>query len=776
MARLLTSSGEGLSEQLACLDLGGVDAAEVTSRATEEAARLLGGEAAAVWIYREALGRLFYERDGAEPAAVTVTEHDMNDLLSGPSSWTPASGDVRGRLIEASFGLAAGRRKLEVLAVPLTMTGELLGLALVARETGYDAGALPEVIESFARQTAAVLLNHQQLQRAQQNEVQLQALFETASELTSNLDLEAVLTAIVERARAVVDAPISYIMLVDDAGDQIAMRVTVGTKVPEFAGLELKLGGGLGGQVAASKRALYTSDYLDDGRFEHVPEVDAAVRDESVRSILGAPMNLSDRFIGVLFVADRAVRAFTDAEVGLVSTLANHAATAIHNAELYDRVRGALAELAASDALMRAQNRRLERADQLHAELSQAVLAGRGLGDIVRLVEAVIGGHVLVFDHHHQLLARAGDPCDAFGRRLISEGPVRAGAQLPELRRLLDGAVAQTLGLEPSGPDRTMTRLVVPIIARAELLGSVWLELRAEDSAEARPLIEQATRVVALELLKERAIAEVHRRLGRELLDDLLVANPTSDEGLSRRAAELGVDVSRPHRLIRVAFAPWQSADDPSVLGGARDASLGAFRRQPWCRFAGGYAQGAVALADASCDDPVARVRAVLTRALPAAVHAQAAISPPCERVQDYRPHFVAAGRALELMSVRQQVSVVDLGEAWVLTLLFRNDDGAELRRFVQAQLGPLLEHDEEHGLGLVETLESYLDSEQSPTRTATVLHVHVNTVYYRLERVKALLGENFVEARRALDLRVALLAYRLLFQSRTSTTLPGAL
>ena len=42
-------------------------------------------------------------------------------------------------------------------------------------------------------------------------------------------------------------------------------------------------------------------------------------------------------------------------------------------------------------------------------------------------------------------------------------------------------------------------------------------------------------------------------------------------------------------------------------------------------------------------------------------------------------------------------------------------------------------------------------------------LNVHVNTVYYRLDRIKALLGDRLSDPRRAVDLQVALLAHRLL-------------
>lgn len=766
MTRLVVRSGDGLSEKLAFLDLGSVDATDLATIASDEALRLLGGHEAVVWVYRSALGRLFYQRLGAEPASVTLTDAATAELLAGPATWSPDSDGVRGRLIEASFGLVARRREEVVLAVPLTLDRELLGLALVARDPQAGGDEAKDSIGGFARQTAIALLNHRQLQRARQNEDQLQALFETASELTSNLDLEAVLTAIVERARTVVGAPISYIMLVDDRGEEIAMRVTSGTVDPGFPRLKLKLGGGLGGQVAAHRRALYTSDYLGDVRFEHVPEVDGAVRNEGVRSILGAPMNLSERFVGVLFVADRAVRAFSDAEVGLVTTLANHAATAIHNAELYERARCALRELAETHAVVEAQNQRLQRADQLYAQLSQAVLAGRGLSEIGHLIAAVIGGNVLVFDHHHQVLAHAGEPADAFGHRLVREGLVRTCRRLPELQGFFAGGAAETVTLAPSGVERTIVRLVVPLIARGELLGSVWLELPAGDIAEARPLIEQASRVVALELLKERAVAEVHRRLGRELLDDLLHPHVSLDEGLARRAAELGVDLSEAHRIVRAEFAPRELIDDSSLVGLARDAAIATLRRQKWCRFAGSYGQGAVALVDPLHPEIIASVSDSLEHAMADLARVRAAISPPCERVEDYRPNFNAAGRALELAGGQRSVAVVDLAESWVLTLLFRGDR-EDLQRFVNTQLGPLLAHDEQHGLGLVETLESYLDSEHSPTRTAAALHVHVNTVYYRLDRLKAVMGGNFADSRRALDLRVALLAYRYLIQSR---------
>ena len=75
---------------------------------------------------------------------------------------------------------------------------------------------------------------------------------------------------------------------------------------------------------------------------------------------------------------------------------------------------------------------------------------------------------------------------------------------------------------------------------------------------------------------------------------------------------------------------------------------------------------------------------------------------------------------------------------------------------------GPLIEYDERRGSDLVGTLEPYFAAGASPSRAAAALHVHVNTVAQRLERVARLLGEGWSEPSRALELQLALRLHRL--------------
>jgi DNA-binding PucR family transcriptional regulator len=88
--------------------------------------------------------------------------------------------------------------------------------------------------------------------------------------------------------------------------------------------------------------------------------------------------------------------------------------------------------------------------------------------------------------------------------------------------------------------------------------------------------------------------------------------------------------------------------------------------------------------------------------------------------------------------------------------------DGADVDGYLQSVLGPLLDYDARRGSDLVGTLAAYFGAGSSPRRAATALHVHVNTVGQRLERVAALLGDDWQSPESALEIQLALRLHRL--------------
>jgi DNA-binding PucR family transcriptional regulator len=80
-----------------------------------------------------------------------------------------------------------------------------------------------------------------------------------------------------------------------------------------------------------------------------------------------------------------------------------------------------------------------------------------------------------------------------------------------------------------------------------------------------------------------------------------------------------------------------------------------------------------------------------------------------------------------------------------------------DVHTHVQHILGQVLDYDADRGTDLIGTMQAYFAAGQSPTRAATSLHIHPNTVQQRLDRITALLGDGWQSPDRALDVQVAL-------------------
>ena len=215
------------------------------------------------------------------------------------------------------------------------------------------------------------------------------ALFDTASDLAGLRDVDAVLHAIVHRARKLLGADVAYLTLNDDAARR---HLHAGHRRLDLGPLPARCGCRWApGSAAWSRRPArpyVTANYADDERFRHTGEIDdgrtrgGAGRDP--RRAAAAGLRAS---IGVLFAANRSARPFAREEVALLGSLAAHAAVAIDTARLLDETRAALAELSAANATIRAHSASVERAAAAHDRMTALVLRGGGVEDVAA------GGH-----------------------------------------------------------------------------------------------------------------------------------------------------------------------------------------------------------------------------------------------------------------------------------------------------------------------------------------------------------------------------------------------
>jgi sugar diacid utilization regulator len=277
-----------------------------------------------------------------------------------------------------------------------------------------------------------------------------------------------------------------------------------------------------------------------------------------------------------------------------------------------------------------------------------------------------------------------------------------------------------------------------------ELLAGLVLHTAEELSDADQRILERAALVTALLLLIRRTAGEAESRVRGELLGELLTGAARNPDGLRERARRLGADLDRPHAVV-VALV--QERARTRALAAA--AHLAAIR--------GGLAavhEGAVVL----ClpDVPPGAAAATARRELAAAGPVTAGGAGPARGPAAIATaHREAARCAATLVALGRAGASAGVEELGFFSLLL--GAGRDVRAFVDATLGPVVEYDSRRGTELRRTLQAYFDSGSSPARAAEVLGVHVNTVTQRLERIGRLLGSDWSSPARALEVQLAL-------------------
>ncbi|MEV0165492.1 helix-turn-helix domain-containing protein [Nonomuraea fuscirosea] len=642
---------------------------------------------------------------------------------------------------------------LELLAQEASAV-EFEGPIIRARAAGAD----PAAIEELEQAKVEALKVRDLLKRRARREAELSALYDTAGDLAALRDLDAVLEAIVHRARQLLATDVAYMTLHDPERGDTYMRVTDGSISAKFRALRLAMGAGLGGLVAQTATPYATADYFADARFRHKEDIDEAVTEEGLVAILGVPLRLGQRVIGVLMAANRSARPFHQEEVSLLASLAAHAAVAIDNARLLQETRNALEELSRAHRTAREHGQAVERAAMAHDRMTSLVLRGGGIEDVAAVVTDVLGGSLAVLDD--------------LGRAI---GGAAGELAEPDVGVLEAAQASRALG-------RTVRRgdlLIASVDVGGEPLCT--LVLRSDDADER--ILERAALVCALLLLFRRSVAEAEGRVRGELLDDL-ISRPGSP-GLADRARRLGVDLGAPHVVVvvkhggqreRAAF--WASSQASMRHGLAAGRGDEVVLLLPGDH-AGTVAQRAAAELSASLQSTAT---AGAAPAVGPAEPSRGAQGDPRvrdeqgdSRVRDVAAAYQEARRCAEALIALGRAgdgaSAAELGFVGLLV-----GDGHDVRGFVDRVVGPVIDYDARRGTALAGTLAAYFGAGGSPSRAAEALHIHVNTVTQRLDRVGRLLGDGWLEPERALEIQLALRLHRLGHTSTGKTVGPDAI
>lgn len=482
---------------------------------------------------------------------------------------------------------------------------------------------------------------------------------------------------------------------------------------------------------------------------------------QGYRSIVSVPLLLKGRPFGVLNCYSAERNGISDSSVELLSILANQVAAAIEAIHLRDEQRANIDSLAQANDSLRRQSRLLEQAQEMHKRLNDVALGAGGLEDVCHALAEILDRPVVIDDVHGRLLAPAASLPDGF----------------PSTSALILDEAAADIGemtMEADAGPHSLT--VVPIRVADELVARIWVDCRLHELTDLdRRALENATVIVALEILRLRAAQDVEWRVQGDIVDVLVHGHPSEFPSLVARAEALGHDLRVPHRMVLLAF-PGEAEPGAALAGpGAARAIkqtvtsvLDAVSPRPLIAVDDGRVIVLVPASDEADEagepvgtggvpDQLDRIHRTIARRHGWAT--LALIGPVCSAPEDYARALRMVRGAMVLQEKRGggagTVALADLG---LISLLLQVEEPGDLDSFSTRALGPLREHDSSKSGALEETLRAYFHRGCNVTDTSADLFVHPNTVKMRLRKIERLLGRDLSDPEDVLNLRAALL------------------
>lgn len=411
----------------------------------------------------------------------------------------------------------------------------------------------------------------------------------------------------------------------------------------------------------------------------------------------------------------------------------------------------------------------LRRGQEAGRQMMELAIAGEPLSELAR-----------------ELANLAGRPAAFEGRdgRLLAFQPGSSGltpeqvdALLVETRGAVFGwlrTVAATSSAEPPFavyPSRTgWVRIVAPVSSRDGLLGSVSLLVPdGEDQAEVGVLASRGAAACAVTMTREQATASARREIELNVLDEILDGALRSEVSLLQQIRRLGHNLDLNHTTIiaRVDTAPGTPARVRDGRWSALEEGINRAARALNARILWRVRNTSAEIVWPVNDDQeqeavVRELREGLMAALAISGASTEVVSMGVGRIrgglEGIRQSHQDARQALTIGRRLQGPGNVTLFEKLgVYRLIYAAEQLPELQTFQTEALGSLEAYDQAHNAELIRTLEAFFAANCSPKEAASILHVHRNTVLYRLDRIGEITGLDLNAADVRLRLHLAL-------------------
>lgn len=592
--------------------------------------------------------------------------------------------------------------------------------------------------------------------------IKLQELLEVSKLLNSSMNINEILKLLLKKSLELIEG--------GDAG-------MISLYNPENGMLEIKAYEGVGdcirtlkflpgesfaGRAFSDKRTYFYSNAADvkhamstlssDNLKILMKSVENTVNSIDIYGGIGCPLMYQQECIGVIVIDNFYNNApLTQDDVEILEMISVQATIAIVNARNYEREQR--------------HNRIMEYSSSLHSRFTEMVLGGSGVNDIVSEISTRLGRDVFMIDLFGNMEQSSLNHYGTIENIL--------GNSRERLMKLLS---AQKLN--HFSTDIGLHLYISPIIVNKEILGWLCAVSEGDEYSELDYItIERGITILALELLKINDLNNMEQSLKGDFLDSLILNQDR--EYLLRCAKNYKFNLEKNHRMIILEFKSRNVLEEVN----AGNVELSRYIRHCYeilVKNAQKTMPNSMPLIkgsniiiiveeDANTKNEIKYLLDTIMNTecrmlqLHDNINIFGGVSGIIHDVDEFNPSYFNTQQIIRMLEGSSDENGYMFYEELEIKKLLLGNRREDLEQFLYNVLGPLIEYPGD-SKEYLKTLKTYIQSNGNWTYTKDTLHIHGNTLSYRIRRIGEILGADLAEYNEKFKIQIALAIYEIFY------------
>ncbi|WP_077623326.1 PucR family transcriptional regulator [Sediminibacillus massiliensis] len=303
--------------------------------------------------------------------------------------------------------------------------------------------------------------------------------------------------------------------------------------------------------------------------------------------------------------------------------------------------------------------------------------------------------------------------------------------------------------------------LIAPVIIEGQVLGAITCIGVASDFLEVDlAILERADTILSLEFMRKKASYELEQQYKSHFFKDLLFSQIQYEAAMLEKGKMYGFDVDKQYIFTTIEFTKREKGitfisdimnrlelicariDDDIIIGAVQN---GLYLLYP---SAGKKAE--------RIDADLQAILGEMQSGVAGDIYI--GVSRAAKNIGEIRDGYEQAQQAVLLgRNLYKDKHIIYYEELGFYRLLAEIDNVSEVRKFYNESIGSLIEYDKTHDLELVHSLTTYFNNNESLSKTANELYIHINTMKYRLQRIKMITNLNVKNTEDKLNLQIGL-------------------